>query len=344
MKTTKWLVSLLAGLLLVVAVGRMLWSAEAAPSPEQRQKFQKLQKDGNFKDAYDGFRKMALDKDDEPSQVGGDLTAAIECLNRLGRTDEIDDFREQVIALHKDNWRALWTAARTYRDEPHYGFMIAGKFYRGNQRGGGQPMNAQVRDRVRSLQLMQQAMPLALKDNDAAAKGDFFISFSHMLVSDGPGRPRGRSPQARCNESDAVDYSSAWRLQVLTDLKELPDYDQGWYFGGETRGAPVDADGNPVYYVRWRLGRCHQRRPALALGLGRSGGNVAGQIEHLADGTGRVSAQPVRRANDGPIRLLWRRDRRGAAAEDRPLRRPDARRRRNHCSAGHRRQALQASR
>ena len=309
MKTTKWLVSLLAGLLLVVAVGRMLWSAEAAPSPEQRQKYQKLLKDGNFKDAYDGFRKMALDKDDEPGKVGGDLTAAIECLNRLGRTNEIDDFREQVIALHKDNWRLLWTAAKTFRDEPHYGFMIAGKFYRGNQRGGGQPVNAQARDRVRSLQLMQQAMPLAQKDDDANAKGNFFISFSHMLVSEGPGRPMGRFRGAMAadsgDDSGPIDYSSAWRLQVLTDLKELPDYDQGWYMGGETRGRSGRCRRQPSLLHRTQaLGRRHQRRPASALGIGRSGGNVAREIEHLPDGIGRVSAQPIRRANDGSIRLF----------------------------------------
>src|SRR5262249_61612903 len=39
-----------------------------------------------------------------------------------------------------------------------------------------------------------------------------------------------------------------WRLQLLTDLGQLPDYDEGYYWGHSDRGAPVDADGNPVFY------------------------------------------------------------------------------------------------
>jgi uncharacterized protein YfaS (alpha-2-macroglobulin family) len=46
----------------------------------------------------------------------------------------------------------------------------------------------------------------------------------------------------------------AWKLQVLTDLTQLPDYEDapqwGWWGrrGHEPKGAPVDEDGNPVFY------------------------------------------------------------------------------------------------
>ena len=46
-------------------------------------------------------------------------------------------------------------------------------------------------------------------------------------------------------------YGESWRLQYLTDLKTLPDYEQGWgweYGGRQSSGAPVDADGNPVFH------------------------------------------------------------------------------------------------
>jgi hypothetical protein len=43
-------------------------------------------------------------------------------------------------------------------------------------------------------------------------------------------------------------YDEAWRLQYLTDLKELPDYEPGWHWDGGAKGAPVDADGNPVLH------------------------------------------------------------------------------------------------
>ena len=43
---------------------------------------------GNFKDAYDGLRKIIL----APGQpVGEDLYRAVTCLERLNRTDEIDE-------------------------------------------------------------------------------------------------------------------------------------------------------------------------------------------------------------------------------------------------------------
>jgi hypothetical protein len=46
------------------------------------------------------------------------------------------------------------------------------------------------------------------------------------------------------------DPSPAWRLQSLTDLESLPDYDERWgYQGGAPQGAPVDENGNPVFYA-----------------------------------------------------------------------------------------------
>ncbi len=222
-----------------------------APTQDRRDALHKQFDAGNFKDAYDGLRAMALNKDDDPRQVGDDMQLAIAALSRLGRIDESDEFREAVIAVHKSNWRLLQAAAESleqvynppghpqYADQPvHYGFRIAGKFYRGNRRGGGELVNSMDRDHVRGLQLMQDAMGQMNGENDGAAKGKFYIEFSHMLLG-------GRGGQF-----------DAWRLQTLTNLKELPDYEPGWgyYNGGETRGAPVDADGNPVYYKapkRW---------------------------------------------------------------------------------------------
>ena len=43
-------------------------------------------------------------------------------------------------------------------------------------------------------------------------------------------------------------YNQAWQLQSLTNLEELPDYEEGWGNNGQTRGAPVDADGNPIFH------------------------------------------------------------------------------------------------
>ncbi len=137
---------------------------------------QQSMNDGNWKDAYDGFRKLCLDKDNDPRQVGNDLSRAIQCLNNLGRTSEIDELLASTIAAHKDNWRLLLAAAQQYIGIDHQGFMIAGEFERGQHRGGGKVVNAVERDRVRALQLLQQAIPLAQKDDRKPEVAQFFLN------------------------------------------------------------------------------------------------------------------------------------------------------------------------
>jgi uncharacterized protein YfaS (alpha-2-macroglobulin family) len=219
------------GAALALAAGVACVFAAAPPSQQsQREALMRASQAGNYKDAYDGLRKLALDPADDPKQVSGDLTTAVQCLRQLGRTDEIDEFREGVIAAHKGNWRLLETAAQTLAEGEHFGFIIAGKFHRGGHRGGGRMVNAMQRDRVRALQLMQQALPLTKDETDRSALGQFFLHFATLLLQ-GSG------------------VHEPWRLQYLTDLGQLPDYEEGynWYRGpGQGQGAPVDAEGNPV--------------------------------------------------------------------------------------------------
>jgi uncharacterized protein YfaS (alpha-2-macroglobulin family) len=217
-----------AGLVGVIGVA---WLLNAAP-PEQasRDRLMKAYGDGNYKDAYEGLRRLALDARNAGSEVGEDLKTAINCLQRLGRVDEIDDFREAVVAAHGKDWRLLETAAQTYADVQHYGYIVAGKYYRGDKRGGGRWVNTLQRDRVRALQLMQQTLEHTAKEADKPALARLHLHFAD-LVRRGAG------------------YHPAWRLQYLTDLSQLPDYEEGYaWYGGDEHGAPVDADGKPVYY------------------------------------------------------------------------------------------------
>jgi hypothetical protein len=204
--------------------------ADSTDLQSQREQAYKSYQQGNYKDAYDIYRKLALDPKDDPRLAGGDLSMATACLQSLDRADEIDDFREAVVEVHKNNWRLLQAAASNYLNEPHYGFMVAGKFYRGNKRGGGNWVNTIDRDRVRAMQLMVQAMPLAQKDDNHAEVGAFFLSLADILLANRRG-------------------GEAWRLQYLSDLKTMPDYEPGWSNYRETRGAPVDADGKPVFHT-----------------------------------------------------------------------------------------------
>src|SRR5262249_3912887 len=88
---------------LTVALALLVTWKLAAQTPslaEQRASANKAFAAGNFKDAYDGIRKVALDPTDDPMRVGADLVLGVKCLQRLGRVDEADDFREGVIVAH----------------------------------------------------------------------------------------------------------------------------------------------------------------------------------------------------------------------------------------------------
>jgi len=206
----------------------------AKDAPPDRAAAEKLFKDGNWKEAYEAYSRLALDPADDPMKVGDDLASACNCLQNLGRLNELDAFLEKVIATHLGNWRLLQAAAQVYLNANHQGFIIAGAFERGGHRGGGTYANSYERDRVRSLQLMQEAMKAAEKEPNKADVGGFYLRLADVLMGQ-------------------RNYYKAWRLQYLSDLATLPDYDEGnlygWYGrGGQPRGAPVDADGNPVYY------------------------------------------------------------------------------------------------
>jgi hypothetical protein len=217
--------------------------------------------DGNYNDAYQVFRTRVADPQTDPRTVGDELRMAVQCLQNLGRHDEIDKLLEDAVAAHPKNWRLLKSAAGLYLSIEHFGYMIGGEFRRGQHRGGGNMVNSMERDRVRALQLFVQARPLALDDDEKPAVGEFFFSLADALLYD-----RGAE--------------EAWRLQYLTDLTALPDYEEGWpYFRG-SQGAPVDADGNPVFHDepknwdeaatdgqrwRWALAQAVENSPALRI-------------------------------------------------------------------------------
>jgi len=101
----------LLGVALVLLAGGAVWivaanNAAALPQ-DQRAKLMKTFQDGNFKDAYDGLRKLALDPNSDPKKVSQDLTTGIQCLQNLGRVEEIDEFREGTIKAHAKNWQLL---------------------------------------------------------------------------------------------------------------------------------------------------------------------------------------------------------------------------------------------
>ena len=174
---------------------------------------------------------------DDPAKAGEDLHSALQCLRNLNREDEVDTLRDKAIEIHGKNWRFLTSAAQTFTEGNHVGYIVGGVFSRGHHRGGGRYVSCFDRDRVRALQLYRQALPSVSDEADHNAVSQFYSGFAGAWMLNG--------------------YADAWRLQDLTDLDKLPDYEEGnyayrgrgmYYGGGSVRGAPVDADGKPVYY------------------------------------------------------------------------------------------------
>jgi uncharacterized protein YfaS (alpha-2-macroglobulin family) len=235
--------------------------AEDAAHQPVRKKAQEEYTDGNWKDAFEHYYRLSLEIKNDPGMVGKDFIQAWQCLRRLNRLNELDAFRKKVIQRHSGNWRLLQDAARSYSQNDHWGYMVAGEFHRGHHRGGGKYVNAIARDRVRALQLMQQAMISAAKDPAVSEAAQFYMEFARLVQ-----QYRGAN--------------QAWRLQYLTDLTRLPDYEPGYgyEYDGRSRGAPVDAEGRPVYHRlpkdfetadsdgerwRWLLARAAALEPAL---------------------------------------------------------------------------------
>ena len=92
--------------------------------PELRKNSKQQFDSGNFKKAYDGYRKLCLEKEVEPLLVGDDLQYACQCLQQLGLFKELDELIESTVAIHAGNWRLLQSAAHQYLDANHHGVKI----------------------------------------------------------------------------------------------------------------------------------------------------------------------------------------------------------------------------
>jgi len=197
-----------------------------------------LMKQGNYREAFEEFQAQLLIKRRFAPEDISSFQYAIQCLTNLSKEDEVDEFREKVVELYSSSWQMLQAVATSYQNSTHFGYKISGKFQRGGGRGEGQWVSSQVRDRVRSLQLMTTAMKL-LKDDSSAKPYEaygFYYFFVQLVM-------------------DSSVAGGAWRLQTLTDLSQLPDYEDvdrygygGFYNSSGPLGAPVDETGSPVTY------------------------------------------------------------------------------------------------
>ncbi len=253
-------------IILLAPLAPMLLAVDAdGPNIDQPQELRKqaenLYQEGNYQESYNKFRLILFNVPSGDFQQPRDLDMAVNCLNSLNKQNEIDALLEEAVKTHARNWKMLQQAAREYLEANHGGYIIAGEFERGYHRGGGKQVYSFERDRVRALQIMEQARQIILEGEYKDASVAYFYQHYGELWQQG---------RLQSNES--------WRLQYLTDISELPDYEESYYYGGQTRGAPVDAEGNPVYYSvpesfdaaasdgerwRWCLHRAVEIKPDL---------------------------------------------------------------------------------
>jgi len=213
------------------------WSLTAEqPTPaDARKAAQKAQADGNFRDAFEAFEKLCLDPANSTALAVDDVQRAVQCLAQLQRLHDVDAFLEKVAAKHPEHWRVLAAIAQQYGSIDHYGYLIAGAFHRGYAQQGGQYVSAVDRDFVRGMQLFESARKLIADEPNAVDVARFYRQYGHFIQT--------------------MKQGKTWQFQVLTDLKTLPDYEPTarwgrgrWGGGSGSRGAPVDAEGNPVFY------------------------------------------------------------------------------------------------
>ena len=208
----------------LVLTGSALQSQPTQSPAELRGKAETLAKDGNWKEALEVSRVILETVDDGES--GKDLMTSLRYLRELRQIADADELIESAVSRHAENWALLREAAKSYQQLQHSGFLLDGEFRRGYNRGGGTYVGCMGRDRVRSAQLVLQALDHVDK-NDRGAISNLYSELAGYLAM-------GRTGPQR-----------VWALGVLTPLAELPDY------GDEERlssgaGAPVDADGNPL--------------------------------------------------------------------------------------------------
>ena len=289
MKSTHWF-SVLAVLGVVAA---FVWTANAsvaAPAGNEQLRKQMVEAygQGNYKDAYEGFHKLLLDPANKSPRLSDDLNMAVHCLRNLGRDQEIDSLLEDTVKTHPDDWRLLSRAAQQMMNIPHQGFIIAGEFQRGPHRGGGRVVNAVERDRIRALQWMVQAMPSAMKDRNRAEAGDFLTALAGMLLNN-----RG--------------HAESWRLQYLSDLKTLPDYEDGWMSYRDPTGAPVDAEDHPVFYQAPKSFEAAENDGGAVAMVSRASRRMEPPAARRdPNAVGRFPLEPVWRPNDGRLGLAVR--------------------------------------
>lgn len=218
---------------ILVATAMCMTNARAGESLDAiRAKARGEQALNNYRNAAELYRALCLSPDNEPDKAAQDLANAIECYDALGDHAETESLLVHMENEWRDSWRVLAAIAHGYINLPSEVALENERFVRSTD-WGRHLRDASERDRVKALQLMEQAAAMrpADADADAGRTREFYRQYAEILLT---GRGIGLE----------------WRLSALTDTSVLPEPDEGniRYTYGQ-RYAPADNDGNPLFYA-----------------------------------------------------------------------------------------------
>jgi len=191
----------------------------------------RLFSDGNYKDAYDKYYSSLTVKSElSDKELSSCFTGATTALSLIGRITEFDELAKKTIETYPDYPDLLSAISDVYYyDITHNGSLIENEYQRGQWLGT--IVNSTKRDEIIAIQLQMKAIELLKNDEEKAA--------AYLNLAD---------------KFKLLAIEGAWKLQLLTDITELPDYSNGNdyrpYYRSNTFTdiTPVDINGNPICY------------------------------------------------------------------------------------------------
>lgn len=202
---------------MVLAVLAVFSLASGQGADELRKERDALQKTGSWREALALYRDKISAISDGKS--GEDLAKAFEVLRELNEISQADGLLETAVSSKADNPSVLLSAADLYGAIDHVGSITAGEFRRGYKDAAGLVFFTEYRDRVRKIQLLRAALALG---GDEKVRTETWKKLSEAVFA----------------------YDGSWKLQLLTPLDKLPEWDEPGP-SGATEGVPWK-DGAPV--------------------------------------------------------------------------------------------------
>jgi len=189
---------------------------------DKRSQAAELFKKGSYKESLALSKELLKSTKDQNS--GKDLNNAISCLNYINQKNSVDLLVEEMLVFQEGNFYIYGAAASYFQKVSKHGSIIDSEFIRNNY--SGRRVSSVERDRIRVLQLYQKGLELLKSPDIPKSIASLYCQkFSQALIGQG-----------------------AFRLQTLTDLSTLPDYEDYNYYYNRVKGAPTTPEGAPVFY------------------------------------------------------------------------------------------------